>query len=160
MRVVRVVGPSGAGKTSLVESLVPALAEHGRVATVKSIHHEVELDTPGKDTHRHRTAGADRVVGVTPTLTFSVAPRGKRDHPGGEAGVLADVLADLGDHDVVVVEGFATAELPAILVGDPAPADLAGTVVARVADAATADLEALVERVRSLPPYDPTAVDG
>ena len=160
MRAVRVVGPSGAGKTTLVEALVPALAAHGRVATVKSIHHDVEVDTPGKDTHRHRTAGADRVVGVTPSQTFSVVPRGKRDHPAGETGALADVLEDLVAYDFVVVEGFGDATLPAVVVGDDANADVAGEVLARVPEAGAADVEGLAARIRGLPATEFPRDDG
>ncbi|MEY7849576.1 molybdopterin-guanine dinucleotide biosynthesis protein B [Natrarchaeobius sp. A-rgal3] len=90
MKVVRLVGSSDSGKTTLVESLVPRLTERDdRVATVKSIHHDVEIDTPGTDTYRHRAAGAETVVGITPELTFDVSTRGKRDlppRPGNSSG--------------------------------------------------------------------------
>lgn len=121
-RVVCLAGPSDSGKTTLVERLVPRLADHGRVATVKSIHHDIEIDTPGADTHRHRTAGAETVVGVTPELTFDITARGKRDPPDrsdgdavleGEADdpelrALASTLQRLEErgYAFVVVEGF------------------------------------------------------
>lgn len=73
--VVGVAGPSGAGKTTLVERLVEAFAADGeRVATVKSIHHAIEPDDPGTDTHRHRTAGAAATVGITPRHSFEISP--------------------------------------------------------------------------------------
>lgn len=120
--VVSVVGPSGSGKTTLVESLVSTF-EDRRVATVKSIHHDIEPDTPETDTHRHRSAGADVAVGVTPRFTFEIARGGKgpdRDDTDAELAALADVLERLGTRgiDVVLVEGFSAAPLPQIRVGD------------------------------------------
>ncbi|RQH00008.1 molybdopterin-guanine dinucleotide biosynthesis protein B [Natrarchaeobius oligotrophus] len=170
MKVVSLAGPSDAGKTTLVEALVPRLTDRGRrVATVKSIHHAVEIDTPGTDTHRHRTAGAEAVVGVTPDVTFEITGRGKRDPPDGESGVDPDSLRDPGfdgdadrrerralastlarlerrGYDVVLVEGFAAASLPTILVGDRDRSAVGGTVVARGDD----DVDDLVETIEDL----------
>src|SRR4051812_50105343 len=59
MKVIGLAGYSGAGKTTLVESLIPALKRHGqRVSVVKHAHHKFDIDHPGKDTYRHREAGA------------------------------------------------------------------------------------------------------
>ena len=64
MRVCAIVGHQGSGKTTLIERLIPAL--HGRRLTVSTIkhthHHRIELDTPGKDSYRHRIAGASEVI--------------------------------------------------------------------------------------------------
>ena len=61
--VVSVVGKSDAGKTTLLEKLIPELKRRGyRVATVKHDAHSFDIDQPGKDTWRHRQAGADVVV--------------------------------------------------------------------------------------------------
>jgi molybdopterin-guanine dinucleotide biosynthesis adapter protein len=63
MRVVGFAGFSGAGKTQLVERLIPALKMRGlRVSVVKHAHHDFDIDHPGKDTYRHREAGAFEVV--------------------------------------------------------------------------------------------------
>ena len=166
LRVVCLAGPSDAGKTTLVEELVPRLADDGtEVATVKSIHHDIEIDTPGADTHRHRTAGAETVVGVTPELTVDVSRRGKRDPPEPPAALadaleagpddrerraLAATLARLErrGHDLVLVEGFSNAPVPTVLVGDRSPDEVAGPVIGRRDDG----LETLVERIRSLEP--------
>ncbi|OAQ53792.1 hypothetical protein HTG_05880 [Natrinema mahii] len=160
LRVVCLAGPSDAGKTSLVERLVPRLAADGRVATVKSIHHDIEIDTPGTDTHRHRSAGAETVVGVTPELTFDITTRGKRDPPeptadeslletdDPELRALSRTLERLADrgYDTVIVEGFAAAPLPTILVGDRDPEAVGGTVVGRGDD----PVDDLLETIRSL----------
>ncbi|WP_293033137.1 molybdopterin-guanine dinucleotide biosynthesis protein B [Natronococcus sp.] len=161
MRVVSLAGPSDSGKTTLVEQLVPRLAEERRVATVKSIHHDIEIDTPGADTHRHRTAGAETVVGVTPGLTFDITARGKRDptdEPDDEffrtddpeLRTLSRVLTRLErrGYDIVVVEGFSKAPLPTILVGDRDPEAVGGEVVGRGSES----LSGLVETVLGLEP--------
>ncbi|EMA46902.1 molybdopterin-guanine dinucleotide biosynthesis protein B [Halobiforma nitratireducens] len=172
-RVVCLAGPSDSGKTTLVEELVPRLADRGdRVATVKSIHHDIEIDTPGADTHRHRTAGAETVVGITPELTFDVTARGKREPPAVPTGsdgsewldtaesaddgpraqrerrALASTLARLErrGYDVVLVEGFSAVALPTILVGDREPSEVGGPIVGHADD----DLEALVDEIRTL----------
>jgi molybdopterin-guanine dinucleotide biosynthesis adapter protein len=63
MKVVGFAGYSGSGKTHLVERLIPALKMRGlRVSVVKHAHHDFDIDHPGKDTHRHREAGAFEVV--------------------------------------------------------------------------------------------------
>ncbi|AGB37390.1 molybdopterin-guanine dinucleotide biosynthesis protein B [Natronococcus occultus] len=169
MRAVCLAGPSDSGKTTLVEKLVPRLAEAGRVATVKSIHHDIEIDTPGADTHRHRTAGAETVVGVTPELTIDITARGKEEPPrepdadyfettDSELRALSRVLTrlDRRGYDVVLVEGFAEAPLPTILVGDRDPDAVGGEVVGRGRD----DLATLVETVLALDPLEERSADG
>ena len=63
MKVIGFAGYSGSGKTTLVEKLIPALRLRGlRVSVVKHAHHKFDIDHPGKDTFRHREAGAFEVV--------------------------------------------------------------------------------------------------
>jgi molybdopterin-guanine dinucleotide biosynthesis protein B len=63
MKAVGFAGYSGSGKTHLVERLIPALKMRGlRVSVVKHAHHDFDIDHPGKDTYRHREAGAFEVV--------------------------------------------------------------------------------------------------
>ncbi len=165
LRVACVAGPSDAGKTTLIERLVPRLAERGRVGTVKSIHHAIEVDTPGKDTHRHREAGAEAVVGITPELSFEVETGGKREPPaepaagwlfedipstaeGRELRALEGAIARFRRrrYDVVLVEGFTGAPLPTIVVGDRP--SIAGPVIGDGGD----DLGVLVDAVWNLEP--------
>ncbi len=66
MKVVGFAGFSGSGKTTLVERLIPALKLRGlRVSIVKHAHHKFDIDHPGKDTYRHREAGAFEVVAAS-----------------------------------------------------------------------------------------------
>ena len=69
MRVVGIVGHQGSGKTTLIERLIPALrARSLSVSTIKHTHHhQIELDAPGKDSYRHRTAGASEVIVASDT---------------------------------------------------------------------------------------------
>jgi len=116
---VCLVGPSDSGKTTFMESLVDELAEHGRVATIKSIHHDIEIDTLGKDTHRHRTAGADTVVGLTPTLSFQITPGGKRA-ADSELALLEETVDTLVDdgYEFILIEGFHDSSYPKIALGE------------------------------------------
>lgn len=150
MRVVSVVGYKGVGKTTLVEDLIPALSEHGRVCTVKSIHHDVSVDEPGTDTDRHREAGAETVVGVGPSTTFDVRTRGKQD-----GSTLEDVLdrLDYEGYDFAVVEGFKDRELPAIVVGPLSDGDFSGTAIYRCDERTDVDVSQLVERILDLPAW-------
>ena len=62
-KVLGLAGWSGSGKTTLLEALLPQLRAAGlRVAVIKHSHHAIEFDTPGKDSYRHRAAGAAQVM--------------------------------------------------------------------------------------------------
>lgn len=103
--VVRVSGPhSNVGKTTLIERLIPAIADRGlRVGTIKHTHHGFDLDHPGKDSDRHRVAGAAATVLVGPSSTATLL----HDHP--HIGLDAAV-AQITEHvDVVLAEGFRAA---------------------------------------------------
>lgn len=115
MKVVGLVGWSGAGKTTLIERMLAALRARGlSVSTVKHAHHGFDLDQPGKDTWRHREAGAQEVLvagGARWALLHEVA--------GPEPG-LPDLLARLSPVDLVLVEGFKRHAYPKIEVHRPA----------------------------------------
>lgn len=67
MKVIGFAGSSGAGKTTLIERLIPALKVRGlRVSVLKHAHCGLETDQPGKDTWRHREAGAYEVLAASP----------------------------------------------------------------------------------------------
>ena len=101
MNIYGVIGWKNAGKTSLMERLVAEISGRGlRVSTVKHVHHDVDLDQPGKDTFRHRTAGAEEVVLASANRMALL-----REHRGGEPD-LAVILARMAPVDLVLVEGY------------------------------------------------------
>jgi molybdopterin-guanine dinucleotide biosynthesis protein B len=107
--IVAVVGKSNSGKTTLIEKLIPELNKRGyRVATVKHHNHALEIDTPGKDSWRHKQAGAQTAFISTP----------------GALGMVHSVNGDMGpeeirnrfidDADLVLAEGFKLLRVPKI----------------------------------------------
>ena len=111
MNVVGFAGYSGSGKTTLVEQLIPALKKRGlRVSVVKHAHHSFDIDQPGKDTHRHRAAGAFEVV-VASSNRFALM----REFEKSSAMTVHQMIAELYDGvDWVLVEGFKDSDLPKI----------------------------------------------
>ena len=101
MKVYGVIGWKNSGKTSLMERLVADITGRGvSVSTVKHVHHSVDLDQPGKDTFRHRQAGAREVVlASADRLAILVEHRGPEPE-------LPAVLARLAPVDLVLVEGY------------------------------------------------------
>lgn len=97
-----IVGYKDNGKTTLVERLVRRMTGDGlRVSTVKHAHHDVELDRPGKDSWRHREAGAHEVVLATARRVAILHElRGAPEPP------LEALLARMSPADLVLVEGF------------------------------------------------------
>ena len=101
MKVYGVIGWKNAGKTSLMERLVTEITARGfTVSTVKHVHHDVDLDQPGRDTFRHRTAGAVEVV-LASRHRFALMA----EHRGLEPE-LADLLPRMAAVDLVLVEGY------------------------------------------------------
>ncbi len=110
--VLGISAQSGTGKTTMLERLIPALVDLGlRVGTVKGSHHDFDIDTPGKDSHRHRMAGAGQVV---LSSAFRSVWVGEGD--GHTQPMLADQLAHFQTDslDLVLVEGFRHARMPKI----------------------------------------------
>jgi molybdopterin-guanine dinucleotide biosynthesis adapter protein len=103
MKVVGFAGFSGSGKTTLIERLIPALRRRGlRVSVVKHAHHSFDVDQPGKDTHRHRQAGAFEVV-VASNRRLALM----REFEQEAALSVHHLIAELWDGvDWVIVEGF------------------------------------------------------
>src|SRR6185437_13894288 len=63
MKVIGLAGWSGAGKTTLLTRAIPLLNEQGlSVSVIKHAHHTFDVDKPGKDSWRHREAGAEEVL--------------------------------------------------------------------------------------------------
>ena len=109
MKVICIAGYSNAGKTHLIERLIPVLKARGlRVSVVKHAHHRFDIDHPGKDSHRHRAAGAFEVLVAS---SHRLALMREFEHEA-EPRVHA-LLAELdGGVDGVLVEGFRDSDLP------------------------------------------------
>jgi molybdopterin-guanine dinucleotide biosynthesis protein MobB len=100
--VIGIVGWKDNGKTTLVERLVAHLVAQGlRVSTIKHTHHSADLDRPGKDTWRHRQAGATEVV-LASSARYAILHE-LRHAPEPE---LDGLLARMAPVDLVIVEGF------------------------------------------------------
>jgi molybdopterin-guanine dinucleotide biosynthesis protein B len=110
MKVLGLAGWSGSGKTTLMVRLIPALKTRGlSVSTIKHAHHRFDVDTPGKDSFRHREAGASEVL-VASGNRWALMHE-LRDEPEPP---LSDLLAKLSSVDLVLVEGFKREDHPKI----------------------------------------------
>lgn len=102
MRIFGITGWKNSGKTTLLERLVRHLRAAGvRVSTVKHAHHGFDLDRPGKDSFRHRAAGAHEVL-VSAAGRWALL----RELADGAEASLEELLARLEPVDLVLVEGF------------------------------------------------------
>ncbi|MEJ6403057.1 molybdopterin-guanine dinucleotide biosynthesis protein B [Yoonia sp. 2307UL14-13] len=102
MRLYGVVGYKNAGKTGLMERLVTEITRRGfTVSTLKHAHHTFDVDQPGKDSFRHRNAGAQQVLLASATRWALMT-----ELRGDAEPHLADLLARLDPVDLVLVEGY------------------------------------------------------
>ncbi|MGJ7457377.1 molybdopterin-guanine dinucleotide biosynthesis protein B [Halomonas sp. RA08-2] len=109
---------SGTGKTTLLEALLPRLAERGlRVAVIKHAHHTFDVDQPGKDSHRLRQAGAAPMLVASRTRMAMMMETPDQQEPD-----LADLVALVATQrpDLVLVEGFKAWPLPKLELHRPA----------------------------------------
>ena len=102
MKVFGITGWSGSGKTTLLVRLIPELIGRGlSVSTMKHTHHNVDLDTPGKDSWCHRQAGAKQVM---------VASSGRwtliNEYRGEPETSMTELIGRMGPVDLLLVEGF------------------------------------------------------
>jgi molybdopterin-guanine dinucleotide biosynthesis protein B len=115
VKVLGLVGWSGAGKTTLLERMLPLLREAGlAVSTVKHAHHGFDLDRPGKDSWRHRQAGAREVL-VAGGSRWALMHEAHGAEPS-----LPELLERLEPVDLVLVEGFKAHPYPKLEVHRPA----------------------------------------
>lgn len=102
MNIYGVVGWKNSGKTTLVERLVAEITARGfTVSTIKHAHHAFDVDTPGKDSYRHRAAGASEVLVSSGARWALMAELRDADEPP-----LADLIAKLSPVDLVLIEGY------------------------------------------------------
>ena len=102
MKIYGVTGWKNAGKTGLMERLVAEITSRGlSVSTIKHAHHSFDVDHPGKDSHRHRVAGAHEVLLASKNRIAMMQEL--RDHEEPE---LAHLLTRLSPVDLVLIEGY------------------------------------------------------
>ncbi|MHC1741951.1 MAG: molybdopterin-guanine dinucleotide biosynthesis protein B [Syntrophobacteraceae bacterium] len=123
--IVCVVGASDSGKTTFLEQLIPELTSRGyRVGTIKHDAHGFEMDREGKDTWRHRRAGAATIAISSPTQVATI--RGT----AAEMELSEVVSRYFWAEDLVLAEGFKRSHFPKIEVFrkaiEPAPICAAG----------------------------------
>ncbi|RMG41775.1 MAG: molybdopterin-guanine dinucleotide biosynthesis protein B [Planctomycetota bacterium] len=151
---VHVIGRKNSGKTTLIAELVRLLSDQGlRVATIKHTHHAHELDVPGKDSHRHRTAGAAAVAIVARNMIATFRPR--REEPTD--AVYRALQSQFADCDVILVEGDVRARAARIEVWRPASGEPPLAAQGVPVDLLVTDEPPAVD-VPVLPRSDPAAV--
>ena len=102
MKVFGIAGFKNAGKTTLVVELLAYLRAQGwRVATIKHAHHAFDIDHRGKDSFRHREAGAVETLIASANRWAHIV-----ELEGGPEPTLGELLAHVGDVDLVLIEGF------------------------------------------------------
>ena len=136
MKRFGLTGWSGSGKTTLLVGMIPELVARGiRVSTVKHAHKGFDIDQPGKDSYRHREAGATEVLVGSPRR-WALLHEIRDDEP---EWTLDDLLPRLTPVDLVIIEGFKREPHPKIEVwragtGKPLIADGDDSVVAVASD--------------------------
>jgi molybdopterin-guanine dinucleotide biosynthesis protein B len=105
--IISVVGKSDSGKTTLIEKLIPELKKRGyRIAVLKHAFHQFDMDKEGKDSWRHKAAGADTVIVASPGRIAMV-----KDDDFGTLDSLASYFQDM---DIVITEGYKREHKPKI----------------------------------------------
>jgi molybdopterin-guanine dinucleotide biosynthesis protein B len=108
--VVGFVAYSGTGKTTLIEQLITYLTERAyKVSVIKHTHHHFDIDKPGKDSYRHREAGASEVLMVSDQRWVLMHELRQSAEP-----TMEEQLSKLSPCDLVIVEGFKDAKIPKI----------------------------------------------
>ncbi len=105
--MISIIGKSGSGKTTLLEKLIPELKKRGyKIGTVKHTHHDVDVDKKGKDSARHKAAGANAVILAARNRISMI-----KDVEDDSLDYLADYLQDM---DIIITEGFKNENTPKI----------------------------------------------
>lgn len=116
MNILGFAGYSGSGKTTLLEKVIPLLRQRGlSVSVIKHAHHNFDIDRPGKDSFRHREAGAQEVLIVSGHRWALMHELRDEPEPSLEA-----LCARLSPCDLVLVEGYKFSAIPKLEVHRPA----------------------------------------
>ncbi|MCE7999456.1 MAG: molybdopterin-guanine dinucleotide biosynthesis protein B [Rhodobiaceae bacterium] len=109
-KVVGIIGWQNSGKTTLVVELVKHLVAKGlNVSTVKHAHHAFDIDKPGKDSFKHREAGAREVMVASDTRWALMRELESEMQPS-----LPDLVSRMADADIILAEGFKSGHHPKI----------------------------------------------
>lgn len=109
-KILGIIGWKNSGKTTLVEALLKELTAQGlRVSTIKHAHHAFDIDHSGKDSHRHRMAGAHEVLVASGQRWALMHELREEPEP-----LLEELVAKLAPCDLVLVEGFKRGSHPKI----------------------------------------------
>ena len=141
MRMFGFAGYSGAGKTTLIEQLIPRFVTRGlKVSMIKHTHHNFDLDKSGKDSFRHREAGATEVMLVCDRRWVLM-----HELRGAPEPSLEEQIARFSDCDLVLVEGFKQTPIPKLEVHRPSVGKplIAGTGMETIVAVATDEPVAL-----------------
>ena len=115
MRIFGLAGWSGSGKTTLMTALIPELADRGvTVSTLKHAHHAFDVDQPGKDSWRHRQAGAREVM-ISSQTRWALM----HELRGAPEPTFDELVRRMGAVDLLLVEGFKRHPHPKIEVYRP-----------------------------------------
>jgi molybdopterin-guanine dinucleotide biosynthesis protein B len=162
MKVLGISGWSGCGKTTLIVALIPRLRARGlTVSTLKHAHHDVDLDSPGKDTGRHREAGAQEVILATGRRWALLHELREEPEPS-----VADLLACLQPVNLVLVEGWKAGAFPKLEIWRPVAEDKPprfpddSTVIAVACDPLLDPAQYGRPRLPALPLNDPDRIVG
>jgi molybdopterin-guanine dinucleotide biosynthesis adapter protein len=110
MKVFGFAGYSGSGKTTLIEKVIPELIASGvRVSLIKHAHHSFDIDKPGKDSYRHREAGAHEVLIASSQRWVLMHELREVQEPS-----LDDLLKQFSACDLILVEGYKFSSVPKI----------------------------------------------
>jgi molybdopterin-guanine dinucleotide biosynthesis protein B len=108
MKIFGFAGWSGSGKTTLVEKLIPRFVKRGlRVSLIKHAHHNFDVDTLGKDSYRHRQAGASEIL-VTSSRRWVLM----HELRGAQEPSFDEQIKRFSPCDLLLVEGFKFAPIP------------------------------------------------
>jgi molybdopterin-guanine dinucleotide biosynthesis protein B len=119
MKIFGFAGWSGSGKTTLIEKLIPRFAGAGlRVSLIKHAHHTFDVDQPGKDSYRHRHAGAGEVL-VTSSRRWVLM----HELRGAQEPSFEEQIRRLSPCDLLLVEGFKHAPIPKLEVWREEPGE-------------------------------------
>lgn len=110
MKILGISGWSGSGKTTLIVKLIPELISRGySVSTLKHAHHKFDIDKPGKDSFRHREAGAKEVL-VSSTARWALL----HENAQSSEATFDQLCQKVSPVDILLVEGFKTEVFPKI----------------------------------------------